>query len=159
VPLISGQTQSAGRACAAVVLNYARRPDGVAFVPELTRAYADADRVSLVRSFDWSVDPDTRSATLRLTDTFRFAAPPAALDECFISLRLSILEADSVAWSGEHGTITMQFARDQFQPTIEPITTQVHLGEPVTVYRLRLRALEATVNREAAFVFACRLLL
>ncbi len=158
VPLIGGQAQRAGQAYAATVLGYERRSDGVEFALDLTRAYADAGLEAFVRSFAWSVDSASRSATLRLTDSFRFAAPPGALEERFVSLRPPSLEAGTATWSGERGTISMRFDRDQFEPLVEPITTQMHQGEPLTVYRLRLLALEGTINREDVFVFVCCLL-
>jgi Heparinase II/III-like protein len=158
VPLINGQTQQAGQGYVATVLGYERQPDGVAFALDLTRAYADAALESFVRAFAWSVDPASRSATLRLTDVFRFAAPPAALDECFISLRPPTVAVGTATWSGARGTITMRFDPDQLEPIVEPIATQAHQGEPRTVYRLRLRAIGGPTSREDAFVFVCRLL-
>jgi hypothetical protein len=135
------------------VLSYDPQADGVAFTLDLTYAYSETAGVeSFVRAFAWSVDLLSRSAMLRLVDTFRFTTPSAVIEECFISLRLPTLGAGTVTWSGERGTISMQFDRDQF----EPIATQAHLGDPFTVYRLRLRALRKSVDREDVFVFVCR---
>jgi len=157
VPLINGQTQCAGRSCAATVLSYERRTNGVEFALDLTRAYTDAGLASFVRSFVWSVDPASRSATLRLSDSLSFSSSSAEVDECFISLRPPLVEAGTATWSGERGVISMPFDREQFEPLVEPIATQAHLGEPCIVYRLRLRALKATTKWEAALVFMCRL--
>ncbi|CAG0937392.1 hypothetical protein TFLX_06321 [Thermoflexales bacterium] len=157
VPVINGQTQRAGREYAASVVRYEPQPRGVAFVLDLTRAYAAADLESFVRAFDWSVEAEARFATLQLTDTFRFTAPPATLEECFISLRLPSVEADAVTWNGDGGLITLRFDGDQFEPLVESVVTQTHLGEPATMYRLRLRTVVATLHRADRFAFECQL--
>jgi hypothetical protein len=158
VPLINGTAQRAGRAHAATVLSHKPQPNGVEFTLDLTRAYADADLDSFVRAFVWSVDPSSLSAKLQLTDTFRFTASAVALEERFISLCPPALEAETATWRGSRGSITMRFDRAQFEPVVESIATQAHWGEPLTVYRLRLRASETIMEREYTFVFACQLL-
>ncbi len=157
VPLINGQTQRASRECAASVLNYERQPNGVVFTLDLTRAYTAADLESFVRAFDWSVEAEARSATLRLTDTFRFYVPQAALEECFISLHQPILGVGTVTWNGEGGSITLHFDREQFEPDVESVATQTHRAEAITLYRLRLRALTVAQHRADHFVFVCHL--
>lgn len=158
VPLINGVGQGNGRSHTAAVLNYESQPDGLAFALDLTRAYPEtAGLESFVRSFAWSVDRASRSAGLRLVDTFRFEKATAVFEECFISLKFPTLAAGGVTWNGERGTITMRFERAQFEPMIDLIETQTHLGEPLTVYRLRLRPWQTAVNQEAAFVFDCYL--
>ena len=157
VPVINGQTQRAGREYAASVVRYEPQPRGVTFVLDLTRAYAAADLESFVRAFDWSVEAESRSATLRLTDTFKFAALPAALEECFISLRQPILDASTAIWNSHGGSITLHFDRDQFEPGVEAVATHTHFGETITLYRLKLRALTTAQQRTDHFVLACHL--
>ena len=156
VPVINGVRQGNGRSHTATVLDYTPQPDGVAFTLDLTRAYPEtAGLESFIRSFVWSVDAASRSAALRLNDTFRFATATAMVEECFISLKLPVLAAGTATWSSECGTITMRFDHGQFEPIVDSIVTQTHAGELLTVYRLRLRTLQATIAQKATFVFAC----
>ena len=155
VPLINGQPQRDGRAHAATVLLSQFHPDGVEFSLDLTRAYAGAGLQSFVRAFAWTVDFAVGRATLRLTDTFRFTAPPAIVEEYFISLRSPTLADGAATWTGQRGTVTMRYDRGQFEPSIELITAQAHHGAPYTVYRLRLRGAEGGPDREAVFDFVC----
>ncbi len=155
VPLINGQGQQAGPDRAADVLNYNQRPDGVEFSLDLTRAYGDVGLESFTRSFDWSVDTAAPSAVLRLSDSFRFSALPAAVEECFISLRPPLIGEGVASWAGRRGTITMRFDAEQFEAGVEPIEMEAHHAGPVTVYRLRLRALKETITRNADFTFTC----
>lgn len=157
LPLINGHAQSAGRAHAATVLAYEPRPDGVSFALDLTRAYADPGLEALTRAFAWTVEPASRSARLRLTDTFHFTAPPGPLEERFVSLRAPALEGATAAWRGERGAVTLGFDPVLFAPTVEPIQTETHHGEPLTVYVLRLRAMGAPTRLEARFDLSCRL--
>ncbi|HEU4326138.1 MAG TPA: heparinase II/III family protein [Roseiflexaceae bacterium] len=157
VPLVNGQPQSAGRDYAASVLAYEPQRDGLRFALDLTRAYADPALRSLVRVFDWSVERAARRATLRLTDTFGFTEPPSSLEERFVSLHAPSLENGTATWSGARGAITMRFDRRRFEPGVEAVATEGHRGEPLTVYLLRLRALEAPAKIEAAFEFAVSL--
>lgn len=157
LPLINGRGQAAGPAHAATVLAYAPQPDGVGFTLDLTRAYAEPALRSFVRAFDWSVEPATRSARLSLRDTFGFAEPPAALEERFVSLRCPTLEAGTATWAGAGGTVRLRFEAGRFAAAVEPIQTETHHGEPLTVYVLRLRALEAGTSFAADFEFACLL--
>jgi hypothetical protein len=155
VPTINRQAQRAGSIYAARALKYSQRPDGVEFSLDLTHAYADTGLASFTRSFDWSVDADTPSAVLRLTDSFRFTAFPAAVEECFVSLLLPLIGESVVSWTGKSGMIGMRFDREQFEASVDAIETETHQGEPVIVYRLRLRALEETIIRNDTFVFDC----
>jgi hypothetical protein len=155
VPVINRQTQRAGSAYAARVLNYRQRPDGVEFSLDLTCAYADAGLESFTRSFDWSVDAGALSPVLRLTDSFRFTAFPAAVEECFVSLLPILIGEGVISWTGKNGMIRMSFDGEQFEATVDTIATETHQAQPVTVYRLRLRALEETMIRNDSFVFDC----
>jgi hypothetical protein len=155
VPVINGQMQQAGSAYVAGVLHYHQRPDGVEFSLDLTRAYSDAGLEGFTRSFDWSVDADALSAVLRLTDSFRFTALPAAVEECFISLRPPSIEGGVVSWTGKGGTISMRFDREQFEASVDTIESEAHHTGPVTVYRLRLIAIKETLIRSDIFVFTC----
>ncbi|MBN2469951.1 MAG: heparinase II/III family protein, partial [Anaerolineae bacterium] len=147
VPVINGQPQRAGAAYRAVVRHYQPRPDGVDFTLDLTGAYADPDLDSFVRQFKWSVDLSGRAATLRLVDTFRFAALPAAVEECFISTFPPTVQDGTARWQGQHGVISLSFDATRFDPVVDTLETQNHHAEPVTVYRLRLRALGAALAR------------
>ncbi len=158
VPLINGQTQSAGSSHAAAVMQYESRSDGLVFALDLTRAYSVENLDSFVRSFDWSVDVGRGIAHLHLTDTFCFTALPAAVEECFISLILPTVQGDVVCWQGKRGSITMQFDRKKFEVTVETVETQTHELEAITVYRLRLCSVNTEVTRTAAFLFDCRVL-
>ncbi|MBN1966773.1 MAG: heparinase II/III family protein [Anaerolineae bacterium] len=158
VPLINGQPQQAGPDHHAVVVDYQARPHGVAFTLDLTGAYVDATLLSFARSFEWVVDAARQTATLRLVDRFNFTALPAGVEECFISLFLPTVQADMVRWQGRHGVVELSFDGNRFEPLVEVIETQTHQLEPVTVYRLRLRARQAELTRTAGFEFTCQLL-
>ncbi len=157
VPVINGQGQRAGAACRAAVVDYQPRPDGVDFTLDLTAAYADPALDSFVRRFEWSVAASGRVAVLRLVDAFRFAALPAAVEECFISTFPPVVEAGAVRWQGRQGVIRLDFDRARFEPVVEAAATQTHHHEPVTAYRLRLRGLQAEVTRTDTFTFTCQL--
>ncbi len=158
VPLVNGRAQSAGRDHAAAVLAYEPQPGGLRFALDLTRAYADPALRSFVRVFVWSFERAARAATLRLTDSFGFAGPPVSLEERFISLRAPALERGTASWSGAGGAITLRFDHMRFEPSVEPVATEDHHGQPLTVYLLRLRALDAPAQIEATFEFAVSLL-
>jgi len=92
---------------------------------------------------------------LRITDSFRFTAFPAAVEECFVSLALPLIGEGVINWTGKNGMIRMSFDGEQFEATVDTIATETHQAQPVTVYRLRLRALEETMIRNDSFVFDC----
>ncbi|MEP7285002.1 MAG: heparinase II/III family protein [Chloroflexota bacterium] len=155
VPLINGHTQATGSTHAAKVLRYETHSDALTFVLDLTAAYTETTLKSFVRSFDWSVDPSQGFATLKLIDNFSFDEPSAMVEECFISLVLPAIGDGLVSWRGELGQVAMRFAAEQYAAALETIETQMHLSEPLTVYRLRLRARQAVTSRSDTFVFVC----
>jgi hypothetical protein len=158
VPVINGMEQGNGRSHTATVLNYESQPDGVIFTLDLTCAYPETAALdSFIRSFTWSVDAAARFAVLELVDVLQFQKETAVFEECFISLKPPTLAEGIATWRGKRGTITLHFADDQLEPTVDTITTQTHVEKPITVYRLRLRARQTAVNQEAVFVFACHL--
>lgn len=158
LPVINGVRQRNGRAHAATVLNYQSQPDGVVFALDLTRAYPEtAALTSFTRTFVWTVDAASGTAVLRLVDGFRFKQATADLEECFISLHQPSLTGETAVWCGQHGTVTLHFGQEQFTPRVDAVATQTHAGEPITAYRLRLRAGQAATNQEAVFVFTCHL--
>ena len=155
VPLVNGYRQENGRFHIATVLNYMSHPHGVEFTLDLTNAYPEmAGLDTFVRSFVWSVDSAARSASLRLTDSFRFIEASAEVEECFISLNLPTLGGETAVWRGQQGTLTMHFDGEQFSPTVDIIETQTHLGESVTAYRLRLK--QCAFIQEATFEFTIK---
>lgn len=138
VPIIAGQGQGAGRERSARVLGREARPDGADFALDLTRAYAVEGLQAFHRAFAWTVDGAAGEATLDLTDTFRFAAPPAALEEAFISLHRPTPGEGTATWRGTRGLVTLRFDAARLRPVVEELPSQDHNAEPITVYRLRL---------------------
>jgi len=157
VPVINGQGQRAGMAHAATVSGYEDRPDGGTFSLDLTRAYAVPNLESFVRAFAWTFDAAQGRVTLKLTDAFRFGTLPATIEECFISPVQPNVEAGIVRWQGTHGLLTLAFDVARFTAEVEPLEVRTHAGEPLTVHRLRLRALEAELVRADVFRFEGRL--
>lgn len=159
VPVINGTLQGNGRSYAATVHNYEAQPDGVVFALDLTRAYPETAALdSFIRSFTWLVDMAARSASLQLVDVFRFQKETAVVEECFISLKPPIIAEETITWNSRRGIITMCYNTAQFEPFVDEIATQTHLGNPINVFRLRLRTLQSGTNQKAAFLFTCRLL-
>ncbi len=152
VPLVNGYRQGNGRFYTATVLNYTSCPHGVEFTLDLTDAYPKlAGLDSFVRSFVWSVDLASRSASLHITDSFGFAESLAEVEECFISLNLPTLGAKTAVWHGRQGTLILHFDGNHAAPIIDTIETQNHLGKPVSVYRLRFK--QAIITQVAALEY------
>jgi hypothetical protein len=137
VPVINGMGQQAGSNHQADVLSYQTYANSLAYVLDLTNAYALPELQSFIRAFDWSVDANHAKATLLLSDTAQFSQP-ATFEERFISYQLPIIQAGAVIWSGQHAQLTMQFDNQQFDAQIDTIETQNHTLETVTVHQLRL---------------------
>jgi hypothetical protein len=158
-PVINGVGQGNGRSYTATVLNHQSQPDGVVFALDLTHAYPEtAELDSFTRSFAWTVDVASGSAGLRLVDAFRFRGETAVVEECFISLKPPTLARGTAVWRGEHGIVTLQFDSRQCEPIFDTIATQTHIGEMITVFRLRLRIQTSEANhQEAVLTFACQL--
>lgn len=158
VPVINGQTQREGANHLAASIDHELRADGLTFALDLTRAYDDPTLETFTRTFDWSVDSARHTATLRMTDMFRFGSSGGLVDECFVSLVQPKIENDTIGWIGQHGSVIMSFDPEVYGTKIEIIETKMHYGESVTVYRLLLHAHQPHPSRTDTFVFRCTMI-
>lgn len=156
VPFIDGQAQLPGAGHAARVLRCEPGADGILFEIDLAGAYGIATLRELRRSFDWRYDAAIGAARLRLDDRFDFSATPGAIEEIFISLHEPQAAPGMVVWRGARGAVTLTFDEHRLEPLIEMIASQDHGGAPMTIYRLRLRAVAPRADDSYQFVFDCR---
>ncbi|WP_199551313.1 heparinase II/III family protein [Streptomyces sp. N35] len=143
VPVVSGLAQQPGRAARAVVLNVRADDGGCALDLDLSAAYEGRQ---VVRSFVWQ--PDGR---LRLTDAFDTAT---RVEELFISRLEPQLAEGTATWTGTSAGVTMSYDAAAWRPAVERVETVGHFGEPETMYRLRLHALESPGISSAVFELA-----
>lgn len=153
VPLIAGQPQQPGREFSARVLRCEVDPDGVLFELDLRNAYAVEQLRRFVRSLRWSCAAAQGQARLVLTDTFSFEAAPPALEEIVISLHEPALAPGQVIWRGRRGAVALAYAADRLRASVEPIASRDHHDQPITVYRLRLAAIEPRAQEAFELVF------
>jgi len=158
IPLINGRMQKEGANHLAIPIHHELRANGLTFTLDLTRAYDDPTLETFTRTFDWSVDSVERTATLRLTDDFRFSSSYGQVDECFISLIQPKIENDTITWIGQHGNVIMPFDPEAYVAEVKVIETKTHYGELVTVYPLHLHARQQHSSRADTFVFRCTLI-
>ncbi|RAV03033.1 heparinase II/III family protein [Paenibacillus sp. YN15] len=142
VPVIDGQEQQGGRAYGAEVLEKSLCPGSVRLTLDATTAYPVPHLRQYLRSFDWSFAPGGSKGKLLLTDRFSFGKAPASLEEVFISLEAPVLEEGIATWKNGNGAVSLAYDAAAYAPEVEVIPTQAHQGEPITVYRLVLKALE-----------------
>ena len=158
VPAINGRLQQAGRAYAATVLHWNGDAGGSELELDLTRAYAVPGLESFRRSFRWHWHPggdDGAQASLELTDSFEFAGRPESLVEQFVSLHAPELADGEIRWTGESGSIALEYDRSAFAAELDAVATTDFAGRPQTVYRLRLEALALSDRLRQTFRFRC----
>lgn len=141
VPVIEGQEQQSGRAHGAEVLEKTLAPGSARLTLDATTAYPVPHLRQYLRSFDWRAAPGESEGTLLLTDRFSFGKAPASLEEVFISLEEPRLAAGTATWKNGNGAVSLAYDAAAFAPEVEAIPTQAHQGQPITVYRLVLKAL------------------
>lgn len=155
LPLIDGQTQQEGPQFGAEVLACTPQPDGVALTLDLTGAYAVANLARFERRFVWQVDETNATATLTLSDSFSFHKAPDVLEERFISLVQPTVRNGEATWCGQRGSVTMRYNAARLSAHLAALPTENHSGEPITVYRLELRATAPQPDDAYSFVFTC----
>lgn len=158
VPVIDGQLQMSGDTYLANVLDYEDRNNGVLFKLDLTKAY-NIDTLELfTRTFDWNIEPEIRTAYLKLTDSFTMAKQAESIEEIFISLHRPELKGNCIFWQGKAGGIELAYNTQLFKPKMDTIDEINHEGEPREVYRIRLVCTEPPVSQgEYEFIFKCLL--
>ncbi|HMO59399.1 MAG TPA: heparinase II/III family protein [Roseiflexaceae bacterium] len=156
VPYIDSHTQQPGQQYRAELLECTPTETGVIFAVELARAYELPSLQQLTRRFAWSFDAASGTATLQLSDSFRFTQPPARLDEHFISLHQPQLAEGQVVWRGARGSVTLAYDPAAYSAAVEAIESHDHQGDPITIYRLRLRVVRPAPESICAFTFICR---
>ncbi|MFF5933357.1 heparinase II/III family protein [Streptomyces sp. NPDC012508] len=142
VPVVNGAPQREGPQVMATILHRRADADGCHLALDLSPAYPAA---GVRRSFDWRDD-----ATLTLTDTFDGADE---VEEVFMSRLAPAYGPGSAVWSGHRATVTLRFATESWEPTVDRLDTTTHDGAPDRAYRLRLRSTGASTAR-AEFRFA-----
>lgn len=158
VPIINGEQQGAGEAHRAIVTRYETDRDVVRFELDLTHAYSAEARIrSFQRSFEWKVCEEEASAELTLTDYFVFdeetSETERSLTEHFISFYRPEISSEEVTWLGEKGKVVLRFDPLQLTAHVEPVDVPSRDPQPLTVYRLHLRA------KQLASVYTCRLVM
>ncbi|MDF2923591.1 MAG: hypothetical protein K0R57_2505 [Paenibacillaceae bacterium] len=151
VPVIDGQEQQDGHACAAVVTEKVIEPGHIRLGLDLTAAYPGTKLEQFHRQFQWIFTEGV--GRLSLTDRFAFTQAPHSLEEVFISLNEPVLEPGLVRWQGEKAEATLRYDDRPYSAAVEVIPTQAHLGQPITVYRLTLAAKELSARVEFAGEF------
>ncbi len=160
VPVINGCPQHAGWKRRAEVIRYRNEGGDLHFSLDLTRAYDDATLTRYERAFHWSHGTgQDMTACLALTDAFSFSDQPEFLEQRFISLHEPCADDGQVIWKGERGKVAMAFDPMQYRAEVESLQDiQDSKGNPLTVYRMRLHALQLQRQMTGVFTFRCSVL-
>ncbi|RAU91649.1 heparinase II/III family protein [Paenibacillus sp. YN15] len=146
VPVIDGLEQHNGREFAARVVEKSIAPGAVRFVLDMAAAYPAPHLKELQRSFDWKAASGGQAGTLVLTDRFGFGKAPSALEEVFISQDEPRLAAGNVVWRRGDSSVSLSYDAAAYSAEVEVIPTKAHQSQPITVYRLVLKALEPSAE-------------
>jgi hypothetical protein len=143
VPLVNGCQQAAGRAYAAELVGRETEGGRLEAEVDLTQAYpAESGLMKLTRSFSWRLAPDSPQAELSIVDSYSFHEADNRVEELFMSFHRPTAEPGCIIWQGERGRAVLDFDQDMLHAEVEEIASQLHNGEPVLVYRVRLTARE-----------------
>jgi hypothetical protein len=142
VPVIDGMEQGEGAEHSAAVVEKQISEGRIRLTLDATAAYPVPHLNRYVRRFDWSVPEGEGAGKLELTDRFEFSRLPQKLEEAFISQTKPELEHGVVRWQGKQGLALLRYNPEAFSASVEVIETQAHRGEPITVYRVALAALQ-----------------
>ncbi|WP_256972519.1 heparinase II/III-family protein [Saccharibacillus sp. O23] len=146
VPVINGQEQSDGHERRARILRSDNDGEGLHFDLELTTAYGEeAGLSSYIRHFVWQAENGRSSASLAVRDVFEFASEAAEsggseIVEHFVSLHRPELSPGAVVWQGERGRVELNYDASVFEPSVEQLESNAHLGQMQNVYRTALTA-------------------
>jgi len=136
VPVINGGEQHASRRCAARVLSFEERGDGLTFALNLTGAYEESGLTRFTRRFDLTREPN--GLRLYLTDDFALEGAEGLVEEAFVSLLAPHVSPGVVRWAGRWGDVALDIP-ENLTVQVQPIPSQAHDGVPITVHRLTLR--------------------
>lgn len=139
VPVINGQGQLPGRERKAQVLHIDTSVGRLSFGLELAGAYGVAGLDSLQRFFVWQKREAQGAFVLELTDVFRFRSQPSSIEELFISRHEPEISEGRIVWRGARAQVEMRYDAAQWTAELERLTDVNHQGEPIEIFRARLR--------------------